>query len=174
MTMQILRVVQIPQSQTLAHTSCTSTAFLISLVGRFLYFLHELFLLCLLIFLFLFFLSLSSSLCFLCLHLLTLLWSSPRWQKPKWMRRTNSGQSKRQSEGRDPTECSRPGMDHSRDPGAPELLHPSPPTNTPFPIPVRISVDAEQDNTVEQLKLLCKEQFSPWRTHPSFSQSAEK
>lgn len=73
MTMQILRVVQIPQSQTLAHTSCTSTAFLISLVGRFLYFLHELFLLCLLIFLFLFFLSLSSSLCFLCLHLLTLL-----------------------------------------------------------------------------------------------------
>lgn len=42
--MQILRVVQIPQSQTLTHTSCTSTAFLISLVGRFLYFLHELFL----------------------------------------------------------------------------------------------------------------------------------
>lgn len=59
MTVQILRMVQILQSQAVTHTGCTSTAFLISPVEQFLYFLHALFLLCLLIFLFLFFFSLS-------------------------------------------------------------------------------------------------------------------
>lgn len=116
---------------------------------------HELLLLCLLIFLFLFFLSLHSSFCFLSLDPLIPLWSSPWWQKLKWMWKVNSSQSKWPSEWRDPTHCRHPGMDHSQDPGSQSYSTPPHPANTPFPISLWIRKDAKQGNTVSKNWISC-------------------